>query len=206
MALRRSTADRLEGLQRAIETARSNAAAARDEAAKCRQLAAARETLVDELAEAEAVGNITRAEVDKKLDEADRAQAAHLRNAAQREALAAKCDENVERHQREIAQTYFEEQLAKTGKPYEVKIYDGANHAFFNDTGGAYNAATYTAGCGSVAGDICGTAADPPDIRAQRQRLRDAGAFVFETNAAAVDSAARLLSAARVVAKAGGAL
>ena len=32
------------------------------------------------------------------------------------------------------------EQLAKTGKPYDVKVYDGANHAFFNDTGGSYNA------------------------------------------------------------------
>jgi FdrA protein len=55
---------------------------------------------------------------------------------------------------------------------------------------------------------VCGTAADPQDIRAQRQRLRDAGAFVLETNAAAVESAARLLSAARVAApaKVGGAL
>ena len=32
------------------------------------------------------------------------------------------------------------EQLAKTGKPFEVKVYDGANHAFFNDTGASYNA------------------------------------------------------------------
>lgn len=31
-------------------------------------------------------------------------------------------------------------QLAKTGKPYEVRIYEGANHAFFNDTGTNYNA------------------------------------------------------------------
>jgi FdrA protein len=55
---------------------------------------------------------------------------------------------------------------------------------------------------------VCGTAADPQDIRAQRRRLRDAGAFVLETNAAAVESAARLLSAARVAApaKVGGAL
>ena len=32
------------------------------------------------------------------------------------------------------------EQLAKSGKPFEVKVYDGANHAFFNDTGASYNA------------------------------------------------------------------
>ena len=32
-------------------------------------------------------------------------------------------------------------ELAKTGRPSEVKIYDGANHAFFNDTGASYNAA-----------------------------------------------------------------
>ncbi|MBA4179605.1 MAG: dienelactone hydrolase family protein [Anaerolinea sp.] len=31
-------------------------------------------------------------------------------------------------------------ELAKSGRPSEVKIYDGANHAFFNDTGGNYNA------------------------------------------------------------------
>lgn len=31
-------------------------------------------------------------------------------------------------------------ELAKTGKPYEVKIYEGANHAFFNGTGANYNA------------------------------------------------------------------
>jgi carboxymethylenebutenolidase len=28
---------------------------------------------------------------------------------------------------------------ALTGKTFEVKVYDGANHAFFNDTGGSYN-------------------------------------------------------------------
>lgn len=33
------------------------------------------------------------------------------------------------------------EQLAKTGRPYDVRIYEGANHAFFNDTGGNYNKA-----------------------------------------------------------------
>lgn len=32
-------------------------------------------------------------------------------------------------------------ELAKNGRPYEVKIYDGASHAFFNDTGGSYNEA-----------------------------------------------------------------
>jgi carboxymethylenebutenolidase len=32
------------------------------------------------------------------------------------------------------------EELAKTGRPYEVKVYEGANHAFFNDTGSNYNA------------------------------------------------------------------
>jgi FdrA protein len=58
---------------------------------------------------------------------------------------------------------------------------------------------------------VCGTPADPQDVRAQQQRLRDIGAFVLETNAAAVESAARLLAAARVVApaaaaKAGGEL
>jgi FdrA protein len=47
---------------------------------------------------------------------------------------------------------------------------------------------------------VCGTAADPQDIGAQQQRLRDAGAFVLNTNAAAVESAVRLLSAAHVVA------
>ncbi len=31
-------------------------------------------------------------------------------------------------------------QLAKTGRPNEVRIYEGANHAFFNDTGANYNA------------------------------------------------------------------
>jgi carboxymethylenebutenolidase len=32
------------------------------------------------------------------------------------------------------------EELAKTGRPHEVKIYEGANHAFFNDTGSNYHA------------------------------------------------------------------
>ncbi|MEO6397991.1 MAG: dienelactone hydrolase family protein [Tepidiformaceae bacterium] len=32
-------------------------------------------------------------------------------------------------------------ELARTGRPFEVKVYDGANHAFFNDTGTSYNAA-----------------------------------------------------------------
>lgn len=31
--------------------------------------------------------------------------------------------------------------LAKNSRPSEVRIYDGANHAFFNDTGGSYNEA-----------------------------------------------------------------
>lgn len=31
--------------------------------------------------------------------------------------------------------------LAKNSRPSEVKIYDGANHAFFNDTGASYNEA-----------------------------------------------------------------
>jgi FdrA protein len=57
---------------------------------------------------------------------------------------------------------------------------------------------------------VCGTSADPQDLRAQQQRLRDAGAFVLETNSAAVESAARLLSATRVApptaAEVGGAL
>lgn len=34
-----------------------------------------------------------------------------------------------------------EERLKAGGKTYEIKIYDGANHAFFNDTGGSYNEA-----------------------------------------------------------------
>jgi FdrA protein len=49
---------------------------------------------------------------------------------------------------------------------------------------------------------VCGTAADPQDIGAQQQRLRDLGALVFDTNAAAVGTAARLLSAAQIVAPA----
>lgn len=32
------------------------------------------------------------------------------------------------------------EELAKTGRAYDVKVYEGANHAFFNDTGSNYNA------------------------------------------------------------------
>ena len=31
-------------------------------------------------------------------------------------------------------------ELAKTGLPSDVQVYEGANHAFFNDTGGSYNA------------------------------------------------------------------
>jgi carboxymethylenebutenolidase len=31
-------------------------------------------------------------------------------------------------------------QLAKTGKPFDVKVWPSANHAFFNDTGANYNA------------------------------------------------------------------
>jgi FdrA protein len=46
---------------------------------------------------------------------------------------------------------------------------------------------------------VCGTATDPQDIGAQQQRLRDAGAFVLDTNAALAESAARLLSAAQIV-------
>ncbi|HEV7907475.1 MAG TPA: dienelactone hydrolase family protein [Pseudonocardiaceae bacterium] len=33
-----------------------------------------------------------------------------------------------------------EEQLRKTGKPYQVKVYPGVDHAFHNDTGPRYNA------------------------------------------------------------------
>ncbi|MBI5946581.1 MAG: dienelactone hydrolase family protein [Chloroflexi bacterium] len=32
-------------------------------------------------------------------------------------------------------------ELARTGRPYDVQVYAGANHAFFNDTGANYNAA-----------------------------------------------------------------
>jgi carboxymethylenebutenolidase len=31
--------------------------------------------------------------------------------------------------------------LEESGQPYSIEIYDGANHAFFNDTGGNYNQA-----------------------------------------------------------------
>ena len=34
-----------------------------------------------------------------------------------------------------------EEKLKAAGKTYQIKIYEGANHAFFNDTGGSYNEA-----------------------------------------------------------------
>jgi carboxymethylenebutenolidase len=34
-----------------------------------------------------------------------------------------------------------EEKLKASGKPYEIKIYPGAGHAFFNETGMNYNAA-----------------------------------------------------------------
>ena len=34
--------------------------------------------------------------------------------------------------------------LTAAGKPFEIKIWDGAGHAFFNDTGANYNAATAT--------------------------------------------------------------
>ena len=34
--------------------------------------------------------------------------------------------------------------LQKTGRPYQIKVFDGANHAFFNDTGGSYNEAAAT--------------------------------------------------------------
>jgi len=34
-----------------------------------------------------------------------------------------------------------EERLRAAGKTYEIKVYDGAGHAFFNDTGASYNAA-----------------------------------------------------------------
>ena len=33
-----------------------------------------------------------------------------------------------------------EERLKGAGKTYEIKIYEGASHAFFNDTGASYNA------------------------------------------------------------------
>jgi len=36
--------------------------------------------------------------------------------------------------------TQVEEALKAAGKTYEIKIYSGANHAFFNDTGQSYNA------------------------------------------------------------------
>jgi carboxymethylenebutenolidase len=29
--------------------------------------------------------------------------------------------------------------LQSTGRPYQIRVYDGAGHAFFNDTGGSYN-------------------------------------------------------------------
>jgi len=32
-----------------------------------------------------------------------------------------------------------EERLKAAGKTFEIKVYPGANHAFFNDTGGSYN-------------------------------------------------------------------
>ncbi|MEP6870487.1 MAG: dienelactone hydrolase family protein [Anaerolineaceae bacterium] len=31
-------------------------------------------------------------------------------------------------------------ELAKSGRPFDVQVFAGANHAFFNDTGGSYNA------------------------------------------------------------------
>jgi FdrA protein len=55
---------------------------------------------------------------------------------------------------------------------------------------------------------VCGTASDSQDLVAQQQRLRDAGAIVFESNAAMAESAARLVGVATdlpVTAVAGGA-
>jgi carboxymethylenebutenolidase len=37
-----------------------------------------------------------------------------------------------------------EEKLKASGRPYEIKIYPGAGHAFFNETGQAYNAGAAT--------------------------------------------------------------
>ena len=30
--------------------------------------------------------------------------------------------------------------LEQAGRPFEIRVYPGANHGFFNDTGGNYNA------------------------------------------------------------------
>ena len=49
---------------------------------------------------------------------------------------------------------------------------------------------------------VCGTAADPQNIVEQEQRLREAGALVFDTNAGAVENAARLITAANLAAPA----
>jgi FdrA protein len=46
---------------------------------------------------------------------------------------------------------------------------------------------------------VCGTAADPQNIVEQQERLRNVGALVFDTNAAAVESAARLVTAVNLV-------
>jgi FdrA protein len=45
-----------------------------------------------------------------------------------------------------------------------------------------------------ILGFVCGTGADPQDLHAQQQLLRDVGAFALPTNAAMVESAARLLA------------
>jgi carboxymethylenebutenolidase len=37
-----------------------------------------------------------------------------------------------------------QERLSAANKTFEIKIYEGANHAFFNDTGGSYNQAAAT--------------------------------------------------------------
>jgi carboxymethylenebutenolidase len=38
------------------------------------------------------------------------------------------------------AKDEIEKQLSRTGRPYQIKVYPGVDHAFHNDTGARYNA------------------------------------------------------------------
>jgi hypothetical protein len=108
----RNRADTTAKIQRQATTLRSAIDDDRKVAAKSRQLAAARDVLLDDLAEQEARGAISREDVDERLATADREASAHVRNAEARERAADVRERELEALEREVVQADVDGKLA----------------------------------------------------------------------------------------------
>lgn len=115
MALRRNL-DRVEQLRTTIVQLKLAAAEDRRVALRCRELVAARGDAVDDLAEQEASGALSRAAVDERLEQLEREAAGHTLNAEARERAADMRERNIAPLEAEIAQLLIADDVAELQK------------------------------------------------------------------------------------------